>query len=161
MKLSPRLFALYSELTPGLAVIDICCDHGLLGLFAYDSKLFPEILFIDQVPSIMTSLENKFLKHFKNDANETQVRFMTADGGKMREDLKGNIVVAGIGGINMMEILLGLFESGHLKGQKLILAPHRNYELFQKEELFGFKYTHTTEVEEAGRLRPIFVFKKI
>lgn len=160
MKLSPRLFALYSELTPGLPVVDICCDHGLLGLFAYDSQLFPEILFIDQVPIIMKSLEQKFQKSFLNDANSTKVRFITADGGKVKEPLKGNIVVAGIGGINMMEILHGLHDSGNLQGEKLILAPHRNPELFMKENLFDYQYAHTTEVEESGRVRPIFIFKK-
>lgn len=160
MRLSERLFALYSELTPGLAVVDICCDHGLLGLFAYDSKLFPEIVFIDQVPLIMQSLEKKFLSSFKNPDNPTKVTFITADGGKVKTALKGNIVVAGVGGLNMMEILLGLYESGNLQGEKLILSPHRNPELFMKDSLFGYTYSHTTEVEESGRMRPIFVFTK-
>lgn len=160
MKLSPRLLALYSELTPNFPVVDICCDHGLLGLFAYESQNFPEIHFIDQVPLIMENLQNRFSKNFLNSENPTKVAFTTADGGKVRTPLKGTIVIAGIGGMNMMEILLGLAQSGNLQAEKLVLAPHRNYQLFHQETLFDYIYAHTTEVEESGRMRPIFVFKK-
>jgi len=158
MRFSPRLRAIYDELLPGLPVADLCCDHGYLGLNAYLSQHFPEIHFVDQVPQTMMVLENNFNQYFKNTLNLTQVNFTTSDAGKIQSILTGNVVIAGVGGKNMMRILDYLNQFQILRPKRLILSPHRHQELFEQSELFGLSHSHTRSVIEAGITRPIFVF---
>jgi tRNA A22 N-methylase len=158
MKLSPRLHAIFKELTPGQPVADICCDHGHLGAHAYLSGQFPEIIFVDQVVESMKQLESKFNQYCRNSENPTRVEFITVDAKKLRSSLTGNVVIAGVGGLNMMEMLEGLFTSPSFKPRKLVLSPHRNDELYERAELFGLKHSHTSTVIEDGRTRSIFVF---
>jgi tRNA (adenine22-N1)-methyltransferase len=158
MKLSSRLLQIYQELQPGMPVSDLCCDHGYLGLHAYESEQFPEIIFVDQVPFAMDLLEKNFDQYVKNDENATQVKFITSDAGKVQTILTGNVVIAGVGGMNMMQMLEGLHQNQKLKPNRLILSPHRNQELYEKPELFGLKFSHVKTIEEAGKSYPIFVF---
>ena len=158
MKLSSRLLQIYQELKPGLPVSDLCCDHGYLGMHAYESEQFPEIIFVDQVPFAMNLLEKNFHQYVKNEENKTTVKFITSDAGKVQMPLTGNVVIAGVGGLNMMQMLEGLHQSHHLKPSRLILSPHRNQELYQKPELFGLPFSHSKTIEEAGKSYPVFVF---
>jgi len=158
MKLSPRLQAIFDELTPGVPVVDVCCDHGYLGAQAYLSEQFPEVIFIDQVKETMLQLEAKFHQHVKNDEIQTRVSFITADARKVKTPLSGNIVIAGVGGKNMMEMLGGLFHSPDFKPTRLILSPHRNPELYETPELFGLKQLRSTSITEGSVTSPIFVF---
>ncbi len=159
MKLSPRLRALYNELIPGLAVADLCCDHGYLGVEAYVSGKFPEIIFIDQAPLAMKILEEKFNQYVYQSENPTRVKFITKDAAKTEDLLTGNVVIAGVGGMNMMQMLESLHQNNKLKPDHLILSPHRDEKLFEKPELFGLRHSHTNTVMESGYDRPIFVFK--
>ena len=161
MKLSPRLLMLYHELVPRFSVVDLCCDHGYLGMHAYLSGRFPEIIFVDQAPLAMTLLEQNFNQYVKDEDNPTQVSFMTADAGKISNLLSGNVVIAGVGGKNMMQMLESLHQNQKLKPHRLILSPHRNPELFDQSELFGLKLTHTNSVVESGYERIVFVFDSI
>ena len=158
MKLSHRLQAIFKELAPGVPVVDIGCDHGHLGAHAYLSEKFPEVVFIDQVEETMAQLEIKFHRYVKKEVIQTRVNFITSDAKKVQAPLSGNVVIAGVGGKNMMSMLEGLFQSPDFKPTRLVLSPHRDPELFEKAELFGMQYSHTTTVVEAGRARPIFVF---
>ena len=158
MKLSPRLLTLYEELSPGLPVADLCCDHGHLGMHAYLSNRFPEILFVDQVPFAMNLLEKNFDEYVKSEDNPTLVSFITSDAGKIKTLLTGNVVIAGVGGVNMMKMLESLFQGEKLKPSRLILSPHKNQELFQKPELFGLPHSHTKSIVEAGIKYSIFIF---
>jgi tRNA A22 N-methylase len=160
MKLSARLQALYNELIPGMPVVDLCCDHGHLGLYAYESEQFPEIVFVDQAALAMRILAENFQKYVKDEENLTHVTFITADVGKLQISLKGNVVAAGVGGINLMIMLKSLHESGRLECDVLIVSPHRNNELYEHAELFGLKHSHTHKITETGRERSIFVFKR-
>jgi tRNA (adenine22-N1)-methyltransferase len=159
MKLSPRLRALYQELKPDLPVADLCCDHGYLGFEAYHSKQFPEIIFVDQVSFAMKLLEKNFQEFVHDEENQTRVQFITADAGKVQSPLTGNIVIAGVGGINMMKILESLHQCGNLQPTRLILSPHKNPELYEKSKLFGLSHSHTSSVMESGYERKIFVFE--
>ena len=138
--------------------MDLCCDHGHLGLHAYLSQQFPEIHFVDQVPETMINLEKKFHQYFKDESNPTRVSFITSDAGKVQTPLTGNVIIAGVGGKNMMLMLENLYQKQNFRPQRLILSPHKRVEFFQKPELFGLTLSHTTSVLEKGINRPIFVF---
>ena len=160
MKFSPRLQLLFNEFTPGVPVVDLCCDHGYLGLHAYLTELFPEILFVDQVPFSMMNLEKNFHQYFKKNENPTLVNFITSDAGKVQTILTGNVVIAGVGGNNMMKILEGLHQNKRLKPKKLILSPHKHPEKFEKPELFGLSLSHTLKFVESRIERTVFIFQE-
>lgn len=161
MKFSPRLRALYDACEPGHPLADLCCDHGYLGIHAYASKLFPEILFVDQAEHGMQILKQKFAQYADVDSRATQVRFLTSDAGQIKVPLQGTVVIAGVGGVNMMKILSELEKRGMLQARSLILAPHRHRHLYEVEYLFNFRKVSVTEITEKSIQRPIFVFKKI
>lgn len=152
---------LYNELIPHFPVVDLCCDHGYLGLHAYVTGQFTEIIFADQAPLAMSLLEQNFNQYVKDEDNPTQVKFITGDAGKISHLLTGNVVIAGVGGKNMMQMLNHLHQNQSLKPHRLILSPHRNPELFDQPELFGLKRSHTNSVVESGYERIVFVFDSI
>lgn len=137
---------------------DLCCDHGYLGLWAYETENFPEIHFVDVSSFAMELLEKNFHQYVKKDSNQTQVYFYTADAGRMETPLTGNVVIAGVGGYLMMRMLESLHERGMLRAERLILSPHRHEEQYEKPELFGYQHSHTVHILETGYQRPIFVF---
>jgi len=125
------------------------------------SQRFPEITFIDQVQEAMSLLESKFNEYFKGEPgaeNSVKVQFITADARVVNTPMSGNVVIAGVGGKNMMEMLEGLHQSPEFKPTRLILSPHRNPEIFEKPEMLGLKHSHTKTVIESGRTISIFVF---
>ncbi|MBC7396645.1 MAG: SAM-dependent methyltransferase [Bdellovibrionales bacterium] len=158
MKFSPRLRALYEACPEGQALADLCCDHGHLGVYAYTSMRFPRVLFVDQVGHTMQNLEARFDQYVRRSDHPTSAIFLTSDAGKIPFALEGTVVIAGIGGVNMMRILNELKSADRLKAHTLILAPHRHRELFEHTELFGLPHVRTLEVTEKGIIRPIFIF---
>ena len=161
MKFSSRLRTLYESCVPGQPLVDLCCDHGYLGIHAFASKQFPEIVFVDQAKHGMELLRQKFEQHADLAAHPTKIQLITSDAGELNITLKGTVVIAGVGGVNMMHILSRLEHRGLLQAETLVLAPHRHRELYDVEFLFKFKRISVKEVIEKSIVRPIFVFKRL
>lgn len=81
-------------------VVDICCDHGQIGEVFIGSK---QVTFVDQVPNIMSNLENRL----KATYIPSEFRVITSDARQF--DYKNNVstcfVICGIGGDLGIEIL--------------------------------------------------------
>ncbi|MCM2352404.1 MAG: class I SAM-dependent methyltransferase [Pseudobdellovibrio sp.] len=159
--LSPRLQQIYKQLIPGEAVWDFCCDHGYLGSHAYQSKLFPEVNFVDQVPEIMARLEERFQREIAQDTNPTTSRFIASAGENLTSELTGNIVISGVGSYTIFKILKSLQEKNLLKARRLILCPQNDVvKMDEIKKLPGFYYRQAQEiisVNEKDRVREIFV----
>ncbi|MFZ4714299.1 MAG: tRNA (adenine(22)-N(1))-methyltransferase TrmK [Bacteriovoracaceae bacterium] len=159
MKLSHRLNTIYQQSLPGAPLWDICCDHGQLGLFAYQNQRHDEVFFVDQVEVIMDNLQKVFERKFHLPENPVKAHFLKKDGGKLASVLTGTVVIAGIGGLNMKTMLLAWQENKVLFASRLVLSPHRDELIYQKAEFLP-QYVLTEEkcVLENGHLRFIFVF---
>lgn len=158
--LSPRLQALFDGLLPGEPVWDVCCDHGYLGIAALRSGNFPEVHFVDQVPSIIRNLQERL---FKSKYPE-KIFFHAMDANTFQAPVGGNLVIAGIGGVNMIQILQRLNSLDLLKVQRLILCAHRDDDKLKEWLLClaakgPFNFIAEQVVTERGRSRRVFVLK--
>lgn len=165
-KLSRRMQLIYDHLLPGKPVWDFCCDHGYLGLNAYESGLFSEVHFVDQVPHIIEQLQQRFQsEYFREDAG-TKAYFHSRPGEDVPVELQGTVVIAGVGAHTIFQILQGLVQKGVLKADRLILGPQRDEEklLVFLQEMPNFTYENGARflsIEERGRDRKLLICDKI
>jgi tRNA (adenine22-N1)-methyltransferase len=163
-KLSPRLQLIYDQLIPGKPVWDICCDHGYLGLKAYQAGAFPQVYFVDQVDSIIEKLKTSFREEFLQADFHQQAYFISSRAEELPREVTGTAVIAGVGAYTIFKILCTLESKSFLQAQKLILVPQRDeqklQELLKERHCFGYKsWTLAGEVQERGRSRRIFVLE--
>lgn len=163
--LSLRLQQIYKQLLPGEAVWDLCCDHGYLGSHAYQSRLFPEVNFVDQVPEIIVRLEERFHREIAQTANPTTSRFITSPGEELTLELTGNVVISGVGSYTIFQILKSLKAKNLLKAKRLILCPQNDVvKIDEIKKLPGFLYRQSQDiisVNEKDRVREIFVLDQV
>lgn len=159
--LSNRLKLIFDQLLPGEAVWDLCCDHGYLGLHAYQSQLFPEVTFVDQVPEIIARLEERFQRDIIQSHNLTNSRFMALSGEDLNLELIGNVVISGVGSYTIFQILRSLHTKNLLQAQRLILCPQNDVvKIDEIKKLPGFLYRQSQDiisVNEKDRVREIYV----
>ncbi len=151
-QLSSRLQFIYDHLLPGRPVWDLCCDHGLLGQAALASGKFPKVYFVDQVEHIMAPLKQTF-------GSDPHASMLCQDAGQISDVVEGTVVIAGVGGDRILQILGGLCERDRLRASRLLLGPHRSEERFLASLDFlkaqGWQQTKSTRVIEGPRQRLI------
>lgn len=156
---------IYDQLIPGKPVWDFCCDHGYMGLNAYESGLFPEVHFVDQVPHIIENLRERFLReYFRAEASVTAA-FHSQRGEDLQQEVHGSVVIAGVGAFTIFKIIENMHAKELLRAQKLILGPQKDeeklFQLMQEQQFFGYQFCneHYT-VLERGRLRKLLIFEE-
>lgn len=153
----------FDHLLPGEAVWDLCCDHGLIGLRAYQSGQFPQVHLVDQVPLIIQNLERKFLKDFHRTEANQKAFFWIKEGGQI-EVVDGTVIIAGVGAHAILKILRSLSQKKGLRALRLILGPQRDEAFFEHELATwlefknNFKLQLKAEILEGTRVRRIFIF---
>jgi tRNA (adenine22-N1)-methyltransferase len=158
MRLSTRLEFIYQTLIPGHDVWDICCDHGRIGLKALGDGRFSTIYFVDQVPHIIERLQNKLNNLAKFQEKLVMARFHALPAQEISEKMKGNIVIAGIGGLTIVEILEKRTRKYGIEPRRLILAPQDHWQDLQDHLIEnGLGHFQMTELLERNRTRRIFV----
>lgn len=164
-KLSRRMQLIYDHLLPGEPVWDFCCDHGYMGLNAYESGSFPEIHFVDQVEHIIEQLQSRFKVEYWRPDSPSQAYFHALPGEDLHEVLRGTAVIAGVGAHTISQIVGQLHRRGLLLVSRLILCPQRDEEKlvkmldFELRDNFKFCNVHY-EVVERGRVRKLLIFDK-
>ncbi len=123
--LSERLnFLLNTALKYNGHFYDLCCDHGQLGIKAYESNHFIHSYLIDVVPSIINKL-----KDICSDIPESELSILLKDCTKLEfsNKLSKIIVIAGIGGKLSIRILENIMPQ-LTHDDIIILSPHNNLE---------------------------------
>lgn len=114
-------------------VVDTCCDHGQLGM-AFLEKM--PVLFVDQVPKIMKKLKVKLEKTSFDNYN-----LVTSKAQDLELPPNKNLIcIAGIGGVELINILEALLKKGGLEKSHFLLSPQ--YQLFEVRRFLienGFK----------------------
>lgn len=151
--LQPRLKAIFHCLQAGHATWDICCDHGLIGIYALRYGLSPKVYFVDQVAEIMHRLSQKLADYELQDVTQVYL----CSGAKIpAEKISGNVVIAGVGSLTMIEILKGIkdkLESPYF----LILSPNKNPHLLEDYlESASLQIEKKQMLEEKNKARPIY-----
>jgi tRNA (adenine22-N1)-methyltransferase len=156
--LSARLNLIFENLIPREPVWDFCCDHGYLGTAAARSASFSVVKFVDQVPHIITALEQKLA----GTAGFEKCEFKAIDGAKIGDPVSGNLVIAGVGAHTISEILEGLHERRVLRARRLILSPQRDElklrQWLQQRDWRPLEFTLSAEHQVLERTRDRYVF---
>ena len=144
---------------------DICCDHGYLGLNAYESGIFPEVHFVDQVPSIITTLENRFQRRAPYMEGHPSVAcFHAVPAEEIRELLTGTVVMLGVGAHTIIRVLQ---QQNFANVDRLILGPQKMESLvvdvLKAAPALAFSHAliKNLEVLEKERVRTLLVVDKM
>lgn len=133
MKLSKRLLQIERMVDSHYTHIwDCCCDHGHLGAALLAKCPESVVHFVDIVPDLITTLENKLTRFFPDAAWRTYC----LDVAKLPlQQHKGNhlIIIAGVGGDLTAEFVAAIRTNNPGLDIDFILCPvHHQYSLRQK-----------------------------
>ena len=161
MKLNKRLLTL-SEMVvePYDVVWDCCCDHGLLGFKILADGLVKQVNFVDVVPDIIQSLNEKlntFSHHlpyhvqwevFCQDVGQLQLQNVSADSNTANQ----LVIISGVGGELMIEMLTNLMMRYSGRNIDFLLCPvQHTYKLRGVLSKLNFKLKREQLVVENNR----------
>lgn len=116
---------------------DCCCDHGYLGFALLKEEAASKIHFVDVLPALTDKVEQDLKSFYKGSCDNWEVHCIdVAELPINFEDQKKHlIIIAGIGGELMIELLAPLFERIKKSGVdhiEFLLSPvHHNFALRQ------------------------------
>lgn len=114
-------------------VWDCCCDHGLLGFQLLENNKAKHIHFVDIVPQLLIEIEAKLQRYYQGDKHWHVHCIDVAQLPLERyQNEKHLIIIAGIGGQLLVELLTKLLPLTDALNVEFILSPvHHNYQLRQ------------------------------
>jgi tRNA (adenine22-N1)-methyltransferase len=115
---------------------DCCCDHGLLGCSLLHAQAAQTVHFVDIVPELLQSIEERLYKHWKGSDKSWQVHCLNAGKLPFKEYTCNPqtdthlVIIAGVGGELMVELLQSLLSVSADYQIEYILCPvHHNYKV--------------------------------
>lgn len=160
VKIGKRLKQLQSLVTePYDHIWDCCCDHGLLGAALLRQHPESHIHFVDVVPALIDALNERLSQHFADRTHRWQTLCMDA-GALPLNDYPGKhlVVIAGVGGDLMMDMVARLQDANPEKELDFLLCPvHHQYALRTLLISRGFKLKEEVLVEENRRFYEIML----
>ena len=126
IKLSNRLKKIAELVDFGATVIDVGTDHGYVPNFLCEKKISRDIIATD----ISKNSLEKSIELTRERNNEKYIRNILANG-IVREN-RDNIIIAGLGGIQIAEIILNSSEIAR-SAKKLILQPMQKTNILRRE----------------------------
>ena len=153
MVVSERIKTIGDFILDGDVVVDVGADHGLLELYLLAKYQNVSITAVENKIGPYKILENS-LKGLKN------VRLSLSDGINVVNKDTTTVVIAGMGGLNIKNILLAHPEK--IKGlKKIIIDAHRDIEIARKTIVsFGFRFSKEKIIFEQGKFYIVSEFIK-
>lgn len=157
LKLTDRLQSIADEIEQGETMADIGTDHGFLPIYLFEKGISPKVIMADiSEPSL-----NKSRQYVNEFLNDKKVLFRLGSGLKVIE--KGeveSIVMAGMGGILMTEILEDDMEKT-LSYKKFVFQPRSHIGVLRYWLLKnGFYIFNEKLIREGDKICPIITAKK-
>lgn len=126
IKLSNRLKKIAELVDFGATVIDVGTDHGYVPNFLCEKKISRDIIATD----ISKNSLEKSIDLTRERDNEKYIRNILANG--IVKENRDNIIIAGLGGIQIAEIILNSIEIAR-SAKKLILQPMQKTNILRRE----------------------------
>ena len=156
VKLSTRLKKIEQMVPAGYDhVWDCCCDHGLIGAALLSRQAADNVHFVDIVPDLMNTVKKNLQRFYPEDKWEVHCLDVAKLPLKQYAG-KHLVIIAGVGGDLMCELVEGIYQSDQDANIDFILCPVNNiYTLRQKliEHQFGLK--HEVLIEDNQRFYEI------
>jgi tRNA (adenine22-N1)-methyltransferase len=157
MKLSSRLDTIKNKVTDHYDHIwDCCCDHGQLGIALLASQPKSLIHFVDVVDELMVELESQLQKHALKVSSQWQVHCMDVAQLPLVPDKKNLIIIAGVGGDLLIELVRAIQTRNQGIELEFILCPVLHHYKVRTELIdMGFGLVSETLVKENKRFYEI------
>lgn len=153
IKLSNRLKKIAELVDFGATVIDVGTDHGYVPNFLCEKKISRDIIATD----ISKNSLEKSIELTKKMGNEKFIRNILANG--IVKENRDNIIIAGLGGIQIAEIILNSIEISK-SAKKLILQPMQKTNILRRElNNMGFEIIDEEIIFEDERYFEIIIAK--
>ena len=153
IKLSNRLKKIAELVDFGATVIDVGTDHGYVPNFLCEKKISRDIIATD----ISKNSLEKSIELTKKMGNEKFIRNILANG--IVKENRDNIIIAGLGGIQISEIILNSIEISK-SAKKLILQPMQKTNILRRElNNMGFEIIDEEIIFEDDRYFEIIIVK--
>lgn len=155
MKISNRLKLIASFVDDNSYVIDVGCDHALLDIFLVQNKLNVKTIASDVNKGPLDSAK----KNIQDYKLEDKIEVKLGDGIRTINDLVDTIVISGLGGETIIDILKE--DISRLKNIKtLILSPHSD--IYQvRKEVTNLGYKIVDELFIYDQKKPYVIIKFI
>ena len=163
-KLTIRMRSFIDHAIPHAPFWDVCCDHGYVGIKALVSSQFTVVHFVDQVPHIMKRLQTLIYQN-RELRSEHQYQLHVCSGEEINSNVEGTLLVAGVGGLTMKNILNALIDKDHLQCDRILLSPLTDEKViveFIMSEFFQGLYSVDDKklLPEGKRERPLYILNK-
>lgn len=130
MTLSKRLQAVADMVTPGLVVADIGTDHGYVPIYLTKNNIVPKAYAMD----INKGPIERANKNIEGENLQDKIITIQSNGmEKLKPNMAESVVIAGMGGELMIDIIKNSPVIGELK--ELILSPHSEIDYVRKTML--------------------------
>ncbi len=154
MKINNRLKRLSSYIEDNSHFIDVGCDHALLGIYTVKTKNNVKVIASDIAEGPLKQAKINIDKY--NLSNDIKIKL--GNGISTIEVDIDTIVISGMGGLNIIEILLS--DKDKLSNIKKIILSPNNFHKEVREEIIklGFKILCEEVVLDKGKYYPIIIF---
>ena len=156
VNINKRLEMIAFKIPDNRSVIDVGCDHALLGIYLVLNKKNIKVIAsdINEGPLV------KARENIKKFGVEEQIKIKLGNGIDTIEEGIDTIVISGMGGLNMIGILK--YKTHLLKNVSTIVLSPNNYTKEVRREITKLGYYISDEdlVEDKGIIYPVIVFEK-
>ena len=151
--LNKRLLTLSAFIEKEDIVLDIGCDHALLGIYLVLNKKIKVIGSDINSGPLEKAKENLKKYHLEN-----KIELRLGDGLECMSSDISTIVISGMGGLSIINILSDIKKYPNVK--KIIISPNNDFELTRKEiSKLGFALKKEEMVLESGKYYLISEYK--
>ncbi len=153
--LNKRLETLSAFIEENETVLDIGCDHGLLGIYLTLNRSHIKVISSDINEKPLNKAKENIHKFNLDEKIETRL----GDGLEVMTSDITTIVISGMGGLSIINILKNINQFSHVT--KLVLSPNSDfYELRKEISQLGFQIKKEEMVLESNKFYLITEFVK-
>lgn len=155
ININKRLKKISAYLLNSKKIIDIGCDHALLGIYL--------CLENENIKVIASDINEKPLLKAKDNVNQyslnDRIAIKLGNGLETVEEDVDTVVISGMGTLNIIKILEKINEYPHIS--KLVLSPNNDFVLLrEKIQKLGFEIVKEEIIKENNKYYLIIEFKK-
>ena len=146
VKLNKRLSTLSAFIDDNCSVIDIGCDHGLLGIYLYQNRNNIKIISSDVNALPLKKAYDNLIKYDL----VSKIELKLGNGLECINSDTDTVIISGMGGVTIIEILSCLKRFSSVK--KLVISPNSDFVLTRKKLCkLGFKINNEVMVKENNK----------
>lgn len=127
LKINNRLRVISDFVCSNDLIIDVGCDHGLLGIYVYLKYRPKKIISSDINTNPLANANENIIKY----GLEGRIKTKLGDGLEPIEDDINTVIISGMGGRTIIDILKNVYK--YPKVFKLIISPNNDFALTREE----------------------------